>query len=303
MGIEKSRFKPYYLYRYVRYRLGDRSPLACVLKITSSCNLDCLHCPWKEKTRDLPKERWFKIIDKAKDMGCVLCIIEGGEPLLRKDLNCIISHAKERGMLVSVITNGTMDFSGINPDAVWVSVDGTGKNYEKIRGFSFERVKDNIRENSGKNIIVLMSISRTNVNDMENLCKIFSPITKGIWFNFVYPYRNIRERSLGRKERSDTAKIIMGLKSRYNVINSDSYLKSVGKEWSCRPWLTLNVSSEGEMHHGCTVGHLEKCDCSECDMSCYGELSQAFGMKTDAVKFLKRSLGLKSDRAIFLKAE
>ena len=304
MGIKKARFKPYYLYRYIKYKIGDKSPLACVLKITSRCNLKCSHCPWwKQKSEDLPKENWFQILDQSKKKGCILCIIEGGEPLLRKDLNSIIGHARGMGMFVSVITNGTMDFSDINADAVWVSVDGVGKNYERIRGFSFEKVNENVKKNADKNLIILMSISKTNMMDIERLCKIFSPISKGIWFNFVYPYRDIEDEVVGKGERSEIAKKIMDLKASYKIINSDSYLKSAGSEWVCRPWLTLNINSDGKFHHGCTVEQLEECRCNECDMSCYGELSQAFGMKKDAIEFLKKSLGLRSDKIIFLKNE
>lgn len=300
MVLNRSRFKPYYIYRYMKYRLGDRSPLACVLKVTSRCNLECSHCPWRDKKEDIPKERWFEIIDRAKREGCVLCIIEGGEPLLREDISSIISHARGKGMMVSVITNGTIDFSGINPDAVWVSVDGI-ENYEKVRGTRIDRVKENIGKNKNKNVITLMSISKVNAGDIESVCRTFSPLTKGVWFNFVYPYKGISDKTLKRKERSAMAERITELKSKYNIINSDSYLRAVGKDWTCRPWLTLNVSSDGKFHHGCTVEQLEKCDCKKCDMSCYGELSQAFDMKSDAISFLHKSLGLESDRSIFLK--
>lgn len=300
--MKKSKIKLYYLYRFLKFKIGDRSPLACVMKVTSRCNLKCSHCPWwRQKNRDLPKEKWFEIIDQAKEKGCVLCIIEGGEPLLRKDLDSIINYIKERGLLVSVITNGTMDFSGISPDSVWLSVDGVGATYEKIRRFSFQKMKENVKRNRDKNVIALMSISEENVKDVEKVCEIFSPIVKGIWFNFIYPYKNIKDQALDKRERSNIAKEIMELKSKYKVINSDSYLESVGKNWNCKPWLTLNVNSGGKFHHGCTVEQLEICNCEECDMSCYGELSQAFGLKMDAVDFLKKSLGLKSSKIIFLK--
>ena len=297
----RERFVPYYLYRRVKFMLGDKSPLACVLKITSRCNLRCSHCPWwKETKEDLPKEKWLEIIDYAREQGCVLCIIEGGEPLLREDLNSVIEYAKKR-MFVSVITNGTVDFSRISPDAVWVSVDGVGKTYEKIRGIDFEKVLENVEKNANKHIIILMSISKSNIGDIEKVCEVFSPITKGIWFNFVYPYEGIQDIALNAEERRNVAERILKLKTRYKIINSESFLKSVGKEWKCRPWLTLNVSSCGRLHHGCTVEQIEECRCEECDMSCYGEMSQAYGMKMDAVDFLKKSLGLETEKIIFLR--
>lgn len=298
-----SKFKPYYVYRFLKWRLGDRSPLSAVLKVTSRCNLTCVHCPWeKQNGKDLSKKRWFKIIDESRKKGCILCIIEGGEPLLREDLEEIVTYAKDSGMLVSVITNGTIDFSGVNPHAFWVSIDGGEKTHDSIRGKgSFKKIMKNLKKNKNKNILSLTTISSRNFKDIKSICRDVHPAVNGMWFNFLYPYEGKKELSLSREEKIGASREISELKKKYNIINSESFLSSVRKGWECRPWITLNVNSSGEFHHGCTVEQQEKCDCSLCDMSCYGELSQAYKMKLDAVDFLKKSLGLKSCKFIFLK--
>jgi hypothetical protein len=63
----------------------------------------------------------------------------------------------------------------------------------------------------------------------------------------------------------------------------------------------LNIDCDGKIHHGCTVEQIEPCNCSNCDMACYGELSQAFNLKKDAIDLLKKSLSLSSSRFLFLR--
>ena len=221
-----GKFKLYYLYRYILWKLGDTSPLTAVLKVTHECNLKCIHCPWRKwKVKDMSTKRWLKIIEEAREKGCILCIIEGGEPLLRKDLNVLIRHAKNMGMLVVVITNGMLDFSSYNPDVFWLSIDGVNETYEKIRGKgTFTRLVKNIKKNKKKKIITLATLSKVNVHDIENISEFFSPIVDGIWFNFIYPYKDVKKIALNKKDRIKAAKKILSIKSKYKIINSDSFL-------------------------------------------------------------------------------
>ena len=273
-------FQGYYLYRYAKWRLGYRSPISAILKITSKCNLKCRHCVWRtRKKKDIATKEWFRLIKMAKDKGCINCIIEGGEPLLRKDINQIVNYAKNLDLWTVVITNGTLDLSRCKPDVFWISVDGIGKVHDKIRGKdTFKRIVRNLKT-SKENKITVTTISKINSNDIENICRFLSPFVNGMGFNFMYPYTDVSKLVLSRNERRKAAKKLIQLKKKYNIINSDSYLKAVGRRWDCKPWLTLNIDSDGSIHHGCTVEQTESCNCTDCDMACYGELSQAFGLK------------------------
>jgi len=142
-----------------------------------------------------------------------------------------------------------------------------------------------------------VSISQQNKHDLRHICEEISPLVDGIWFNFIYPYPEIRDSALTLLERKKAAREMLQLRRspEYRIINSVSYIESVGKKDNkCYPFLTVNVSSTGSIHHGCTVEQLTKCSCDECDMSCYGELSGGFRWKLDAWHFLKQSLGLRS---------
>jgi MoaA/NifB/PqqE/SkfB family radical SAM enzyme len=277
----------YYLYRLIRWKLGDRSPVVASLKITQNCNLSCTHCPWKNKIHfELSTEQWKKIIEQVRNRGCTLVTFEGGEPTLRSDLQELIEYGSELGLSTLVVTNGTRDITSIMPDRIWVSIEGLEKANDQIRGRgTFKKAFETLKKNQKKNIVTLTTISKTNYQDLEEMCETLSPYVHGFIFSFLYPYGDTKDQALSPAERSKVAERILVLKERFNVLNSASYLKAVGKGWKCYPWGLICATADGRFQDGCMVRHLEPCNCKECDMACYGELAQAIDMKKDALRF------------------
>jgi len=116
---------------------------------------------------------------------------------------------------------------------------------------------------------------------------------KGIMFNFVYPYRAIKEETLGKEERIAAAETLITLKKRYpKLLNSLSYLQTVGREKKVYPWLLITVTSEGKQIQGCMVRHIEEEDCSLCDMGCCSELSNVYLLRHDSIQFWASNFGL-----------
>jgi hypothetical protein len=98
---------------------------------------------------------------------------------------------------------------------------------------------------------------------------------------------------LSKKERVNTAKSLLKLKKKFhNIINSERYLKSVGKEKICYPWLYDVVTSDGRTINGCFVKNFEKCNCDECDLACYGEVSGVVDLDYEAIQFFREFYGL-----------
>jgi hypothetical protein len=88
--------------------------------------------------------------------------------------------------------------------------------------------------------------------------------------------------------------MMIKLKKRYpQIINSTSYLKSVGKSCACYPWWTVNVMPDGRILHGCTVEQIEECKCGECNLACYGEPYMALNLHYDAMDCLIKMSGMK----------
>lgn len=93
---------------------GDRVPYYGSLALTHRCNLRCVHCFIREEGEgdaagsELDTGQWKRIIDEAGEAGCLNLVLTGGEPLLRADFAHIYAHAKRKGFLVTVFTNGTL---------------------------------------------------------------------------------------------------------------------------------------------------------------------------------------------------
>lgn len=128
------------------------------------------------------------IIDEITDAGCLHLLLTGGEPLLRDDFPEIYRYAKERGVLVTVFSNGTLItdkvlgmFRELPPYEVEITLYGaTASTYETITGIpgSYERCMRGIRmlfENKIKMSLktMLMTLNIHELSEMQNIAKGF----------------------------------------------------------------------------------------------------------------------------------
>lgn len=294
MQTRKNRF--YFYGRLLKWRLlGDRSPVAASIKITQRCNLRCEHCAWEKKDQDERSlTEWKTTIDDLYQHGVSVIAVEGGEPSLHEQASDIVAYIRNKGIYTVFITNGTRDISHIDPDVFWISIDGMEATHDRIRGAgTFQRAVRTIRSNRDKKIMSLTSLSRSNRHDIEPLCRFLSPLLSGMIFNFTYPYSGIRERVLDNGEKQTVAQTLMALKMSYpKLINSYSYLSSVGRKKCLSPWLLTTVTSDGKGVQGCMVRHIEPQNCSLCDMGCCAELSNVYALRSDSMNFWARAVGL-----------
>ena len=293
--IRKNRL--YYYYRGIRWGiLRERSPIGAAIKITQRCNLRCRHCTWNNKiTKDLSTTIWERIIDDLYIQGVSILVIEGGEPTLYRGISGIVDYVKSKGMYCIFITNGTQDISNVNPDVFWISIDGMKKSHDSIRGEGvFDKVIETLKKHSEKKFVSLTTLSKTNVDDIETMCRYFSgsELLDGMMFHFEYPYGDLQDTTLNKNERKKAAEKMIEIKKKYpKLLNSVSYLNTVGKDKKCYPWLLVVVTADGKQQHGCMVRHVEREDCAKCDMGCYGELSRAYELKRDTLEFWSKSIG------------
>ncbi len=87
-------------------------PILGEIAITYKCNNTCLFCYAdcdSEQSQQLALEDIKKIINKFKtDAKIPFFSFTGGEPLLRRDLEKMISYAVSKGLQTNLITNGTL---------------------------------------------------------------------------------------------------------------------------------------------------------------------------------------------------
>jgi radical SAM protein with 4Fe4S-binding SPASM domain len=127
---------------------GKRVPLGGSLELTFRCNLRCAHCYIGDARAGIPGRaeltysEMCDLLDQLVDEGCLWLLITGGEPLLRSDFLDIYTYAKQKGLLITLFTNGTLITREIAdhlrewpPFKVEISLYGrTRETYEKVTG-------------------------------------------------------------------------------------------------------------------------------------------------------------------------
>lgn len=111
-------------------------------EITERCNFRCVHCYLDEKKRrGLPLDQRLRILDKLERAGCLWLQITGGEALADPLFEQTYRAAWERGMVISVLTNGVCLarwvslFRQLPPRRIVVSLYGaSGESYSAMTG-------------------------------------------------------------------------------------------------------------------------------------------------------------------------
>jgi len=124
---------------------GDiRAPFIAGIELWPHCNFKCIHCyAESERTKScnsLSTEKFKEIIDILVEHSCIELFFTGGEALLYPDFKEIYVYAKEKGLIVSVLTNGSLINEEIielwleyPPDIVSMTMYGaSAETYEKV---------------------------------------------------------------------------------------------------------------------------------------------------------------------------
>lgn len=119
-------------------------PLHVVFILSNRCNLACTHCSSNADDKGIlgyTTSQAKEIVNQMADLGVVDVAYSGGEPLLRKDLPGLVSHARSLGLMVGTSTNGypltektAKRLKGAGLSRLQVSLDGTRSMHESIRG-------------------------------------------------------------------------------------------------------------------------------------------------------------------------
>ena len=167
-----------------------RRPLSFDLEVTARCNHDCRHCyinlpaaDQEARAAELSLEEISSIAGEAVSMGAVLCLITGGEPLLREDFREIYLALKRLGLLVSVFTNASLItpehvrlFKKFPPRVLEVSVYGvTPATYEAVtrRPGSFANFRRGLDLLLGNGVQVRLKAMalRANVHELPEIIR------------------------------------------------------------------------------------------------------------------------------------
>jgi radical SAM protein with 4Fe4S-binding SPASM domain len=132
----------------VHQRLSTkRIPINGSIEVTQRCNNKCVHCynnlsagDRKAQEKELSLAEWYRILNEITEAGCLWLLFTGGEIFIREDFFDIYTYARQKGLLITLFTNGTLITSDIAdylaqipPFSIEITIYGhTRKTYESI---------------------------------------------------------------------------------------------------------------------------------------------------------------------------
>jgi len=198
------------------------APFLVVWNYTNACNLRCKHC-YQRADKPTPDELTTKerlaIIDQLDENNVSALAFSGGEPLMRRDIFKIIEYTHEKGIYISIATNGTLltrnTVSRLKKSGVGyieISLDGaTKETHESFRGIKgcFEKTIQGIKNSVEAGIYTCIATTATkhNLNEIPRIIELAKKlkVKRVIIFNFIPTGRGeeIIHLDLSPKERED----------------------------------------------------------------------------------------------------
>ena len=268
---------------------GDNQPLICGLVLHNKCNLQCRHCKIIDRQNaKMTFEESREVIDRFYSDGGRCLYLEGGEPFIWNDgsysMEDVVLHAHNKGYYAVVIyTNGTFPLNS-TADTIFVSVDGLKNTHDKLRGKSFDRILENIRESAHPSIYINYTINSENKSDIADFCAFVDkiPQIKGTFFYFHTPYYGYDELYLDVQGRNDILFQLINLKKKYKILNSKTGLKSALRNNWKKNLKICRVYEDGKFYTCCRESKNGEV-CKDCGYLSYAEISQALKLKPDAI--------------------
>jgi len=246
-------------------------PLFVSHLVTTRCHCRCPMCLWRDQERDqeMSAAEIGRFYRDLRRNGFVQVGIWGGEPLLRDDLDEILYHANQAGLLTVLVTNGFYleeRLKELSPylDAVILSLDYAGEEQDQMRGCPglYERVISAMRalrcKYPGIKVFFNMLLHRGNEDQVYPLARLAWQM--GITF-YVCPVKDESFRGSGKnaeewkpemEKESFIAAQLVDLKSKgYPLNNSYTYLKEFLRDkrpYVCHlPKVSVMVYPDGEV--------------------------------------------------------
>jgi Fe-coproporphyrin III synthase len=270
--------------------------------IINVCNLHCSHCYWWKTRRneldELSIKDWRKIIqDTFKKHHVYVVTLVGGEPMMRQDI--IKVFCDEMPRRVCVVTNGTYPLIRFdNLYFYWISLDGTEKVHDSIRGEgAYAKTKKNILDYikgpnrngkpAWKDIWITMTINSLNHDAIDDLVHEWKETINKIGFQFHTPFADNDPLWLPYGEtRNGVIDNIIKLRKKYPnfIMNTEKQLELMKGNWGgikttpvdCPSWAILSLDHKGKIKQPCCIGSSDskalKPMCEKCGLGCYSIL-------------------------------
>jgi MoaA/NifB/PqqE/SkfB family radical SAM enzyme len=228
-------------------------PFYASYKVTHKCSLRCSFCNvWMEDTPDLEKKDVFKVLDNIANSSIMVLSLEGGDPLVRKDLGEILEYAHKKPFYLFFTTNGhlldkrPMEEYGKHIDYLHISIDEGHGNTE-----FFERLEE--FQSYGPEICIQIVVTRDTVNAIEDkVKKIYDVGARTV----IMPACHLPGTDDYYPDPEIFSKEIIRLKKKYKntITTPEGFLKNIQKPHGCST-SSIIIDSDGGLFYPCrTIG-------------------------------------------------
>ena len=305
-----ARFKPYHIPLFLAkyaWLTARRMPVLVNFEVTLRCNARCGFCDYWKTDPSARRDELASYADAARYFNPMLITFTGGEPLLRRDLEDLVTAVVEATRLkyVIVLTHGGM-LSVERAQALWhagvnqfnISLDYLDERHDRARGIpglgarilaTVQRMRaagiDSIRFNT--------VMKRDNLDSIMPIVRAAMELDCGVNLSVYTDAKNgNREHLLDAPEHGQLDALIAELlafkrANRGVITNSDYYLEQVPRY--VRGEITEPCRSGIRTIHLNPAGHVKRCpdfptdfhwrdfrryepvSCNACYYACRGE--------------------------------
>lgn len=252
-----------------KYTLEHRIPFAASIELTQKCNFRCNHCYCEDKKEEMSTNEIFHILDKLHTANVLMLTFTGGEPFLRSDFIDIYMYAKEKGFIISIMTNLSLmnrrivrTLARYKPRELMVTVYGSNEmEYHKNTGSinSYDRIKRNLRILKKYNVKYMLKVILKQDTFSSSVIKKYDALaethgTKIFYDSMIFPKKDFSTEPISERLDID------------DIINFEFSKEGIKSEWqkavstrSNSPTIyctggnnSLSVNSKG-IAHICTL--------------------------------------------------
>ncbi|GAB6174276.1 putative heme d1 biosynthesis radical SAM protein NirJ1 [Paradesulfitobacterium aromaticivorans] len=215
ISVTKLLFDTEYFGDSLRYSQGSRGALhgttvnsgpVVVWNSTRTCNLKCAHCYMDSDAQkyqgELTTEEAKRFIDDLAEFRVPVLLFSGGEPLIRPDFFELAEYTGNKGIRVTLSTNGTLispevaqRIKNIGVGYVGISLDGLMEVNDKFRGKegAFKAAMAGIQNcvKVGQRVGLRFTINRHNFEEMDKIFDFIEEenIDRVCFYHLVYSGR------------------------------------------------------------------------------------------------------------------
>jgi MoaA/NifB/PqqE/SkfB family radical SAM enzyme len=308
--VLSSRFKPYHVPLFIAkysWLVARRMPVLVHFEVTLRCNARCGFCDYWKTESDARNHELASFADATRFFKPLLVTFTGGEPLLRRDLEQLVSAVSHAVRLkyIMLITHGGM-LSRERGRSLWdagvnqfnISLDYLDERHDQARGIPnlgkriFGTV-DALKTEGIDGIRFNTVIKKDNLDQIVPIVRHAASLGIGVNLSVYTDAKNGNtEHLLGENEQGELSAVIAELlafkrRQRGVITNSDYYLAQIPRfvrgemREPCRSGIrTIHLDPTGHVKrcpdfptnfHWRDFKRYDPIDCNACYYACRGE--------------------------------